>query len=131
MAEWSIATVLKTVNVKAFAGSNPVLSFLNTMTKEQAEAIQSRIEYMNRHYAPIKLTFKMYPSERRNDEGNWFVSIVYNYTENDWMALFGLCHSYHDVMDKLSGVEFGFEAVQAYQEEYGNLKFAQSDVPLG
>ena len=24
MAEWSIATVLKTVNVKAFAGSNPV-----------------------------------------------------------------------------------------------------------
>ena len=27
VAEWSIATVLKTVNVKAFAGSNPVLSF--------------------------------------------------------------------------------------------------------
>ena len=101
------------------------------MTKEQAEAIKNRIEYMNRHYAPIKFTFKMYPSERRNDEGNWFVSIVYNYTENEWMALFGLCYSYHDVMDKLSGVEFGFEAVQAYQEENGNLKFAQSDVPLG
>ena len=101
------------------------------MTKHQAEAIQSRIEYMNRHYAPIKLAFKMYPSERRNDEGNWFVSIVYNYTENDWLALFGLCHSYHDVMHKLSGVEWGFEAVQAYQEENGNIKFAQSDVPLG
>ena len=101
------------------------------MTKQQAEAIQSRIEYMNRHYAPIKLTFKMHPSEHRNDEGNWFVSIVYNYTENEWMALFGMCYSYADVMDKLSGVEFGFEAVQAYQEEYGNLKFAQSEVPLG
>ena len=101
------------------------------MTKEQAEKIQSRIEYMNRHYAPIKFTFKMHPSERRNDEGNWFVSIVYNYTENDWMALFGMCYSYHDVMDKLSGVEFGFEAVQAYQEEHGNIKFAQSELPLG
>jgi hypothetical protein len=28
-------------------------------------------------------------------------------------------------------VEWGFEAVQAYQEEYGNLKFSQSDLPLG
>jgi hypothetical protein len=28
-------------------------------------------------------------------------------------------------------LQFGFEAVQAYQEEYGNLKFSQSDVPLG
>ena len=101
------------------------------MTKEQAEEIQSRIEYMNRHYAPIKLTFKMHPSEHRNDEGNWFVSIVYNYTENEWLALFGMCYSYAQVMDKLNGVIWGFEAVQAYQEEYGNLKFAQSDVPLG
>ena len=86
---------------------------------------------MNRHYAPIKLNFKMYPSERPNDDGNWFVSIVYNYTENEWMALFGMCYSYAEVMDKLSGLQFGFEAVQAYQEEYGNLKFSQSDVPLG
>ena len=101
------------------------------MIKIQAEEIKTRIEYMNRHYAPIKLNFKMYPSERLNDEGNWFVSIVYNYTENEWMALFGMTHSYADVMDKLSGVAFGFEAVQAYQEEYGNLKFSQSDVPLG
>ncbi len=53
---------------------------------------------MNRHYAPIKLTFKMYPSERLNDEGNWFVSIVYNYTENEWMALFGMCYSYAQVI---------------------------------
>ena len=50
------------------------------MTIEEAEEIKSRIEYMNRHYAPIKFTFKMHPSEHRNDEGNWFVSIVYNYT---------------------------------------------------
>jgi hypothetical protein len=42
-----------------------------------------------------------------------------------------MTHSYADVMDKLSGVVFGFEAVQAYQEEYGNLKFSQSDLPLG
>ena len=97
------------------------------MTKSEAEAIKTRIEYMNRHYAPIKLTFKMYPSERLNDDGNWFVSIVYNYTENDWMALFGINYSYLDVMAKLSGVEWGFEAVQAYQEENGTLVFENSN----
>lgn len=101
------------------------------MTKAQAEQIKTRIEYINRHYAPIKLNFKMYQSERPNDDDNWFVSIVYNYTENEFMALFGMCYNYAEVMDKLSGLAFGFEAVQAYQEEYGNLKFAQSDVPLG
>ena len=101
------------------------------MTKYQAEEIQSRIEFMNRHYAPIKLNFKMYPSERPNDDDNWWITIVYNYTENEWLSLFSMNHSYAQVMDKLNGVEWGFEAVQAYQEEYGNIKFSQSDVPLG
>jgi hypothetical protein len=101
------------------------------MTKHQAEEIQSRIEFMNRHYAPIKLTFKMHPSERPNDDDNWFVSIVYNYTENEFMALFGMCYSCAEVMDKLSGLAFGFEAVQAYQEEHGNIKFSQSELPFG
>ena len=101
------------------------------MTITEAEEIQSRIEFMNRHYAPIKLTFKMHPSEHLHDDGNWFVSVVYNYTDNEWLSLFGMNHSYAQVMDKLNGVEWGFEAVQAYQEEYGNLKFSQSDVPLG
>ena len=41
-------------------GSNPVLPIKeNTMTKAQAEKIKTRIEYINRHYAPIKLNFKM------------------------------------------------------------------------
>jgi hypothetical protein len=40
-------------------------------------------------------------------------------------------HSYAQVMDKLNGVEWGFEAVQAYQEEHGKLKFSQSELPLG
>ena len=101
------------------------------MTKAQAEEIQSRIEDINKRYAPIKLNFKMYPSEHRHDDGNWFVTIVYNYTENEWFTLFGMNHSYAQVMDKLNGVEWGFEAVQAYQEEYGNLKFSQSELPLG
>jgi hypothetical protein len=101
------------------------------MIKIQAEEIKTKIEYMNRHYTPIKLNFKMYQSERPNDDGNWFVSIVYNYTENEFMALFGMCYNYAEVMDKLSGLQFGFEAVQAYQEEHGNLKFSQSELPLG
>ena len=101
------------------------------MTITEAEEIQSRIEFMNRHYAPIKLTFKMHPSEHLHDDGNWFVSVVYNYTDNEWLSLFGMNHSYAQVMDKLNGVEWGFEAEQAYQEEHGNLKFSQSELPLG
>jgi hypothetical protein len=34
-------------------------------------------------------------------------------------------------MDKLSGFQFGLEAVEAFQEEHGNIKFSQSDLPLG
>jgi hypothetical protein len=93
------------------------------MEKFQAEEIKSRIEYINRKYAPIKLTFKMMPSEHRGDDDNWFVTIVYNYTENEWMTFYGITQSYAQVMDKLAGLEFGLEAVQAYQEEYGELKF--------
>ena len=65
----------------------------------------------------------MYPSLHPYDDDNYFVTIVYNYTENEWMTFFGMNHSYLQVMDKLAGLEFGLEAVQAYQEEYGNLKF--------
>ena len=101
------------------------------MTKEQAEEIKTRIEDINKRSAPIKLNFKMYPSLHPYDDDNWFVTIVYNYTENEWFALFSMNHSYAQVMEKLNGVEWGFEAVQAYQEEYGNLKFSQSDLPLG
>ena len=93
------------------------------MTKVQAEEIKSKIEYINENYAPIKLSFKMFPSLHKYDDDNYFVTIVYNYTENEWMTFFGMNHSYLQVMDKLAGLEFGLEAVQAYQEEYGNLKF--------
>ena len=101
------------------------------MTRTEAEEIKNRIEDINKRYAPIKLNFKMHPSLHPYNDDNWFVSIVYNYTENDFMPLFGMCYSYAEVMDKLSGLEFALEAVQAYQEEHGNLKFSQSDLPLG
>ena len=42
-----------------------------------------------------------------------------------------LVESYPAVPLTVDGVIFGFEAVQAYQEEHGNLKFSQSDLPLG
>ena len=91
------------------------------MTITEAEAIKTRIEYINKNYAPFKLTFQMYPSGHPHDDGNWFVTIVYNYTENDWMTFFSLIHSHAQVMDKLAGLEFGLEAVKAYNEEYGSL----------
>ncbi len=47
------------------------------------------------------------------------------------MTFASLDSSYNQINDKLSGFQFGLEAVEAYQEEYGNLKFSHSDVPLG
>jgi hypothetical protein len=62
---------------------------------------------------------------------NFAVTITFNYTENEWMEFYGINHIYAQVMDKLSGFQFGLEAVEAYQEENGNLKFSHSDLPLG
>jgi hypothetical protein len=47
------------------------------------------------------------------------------------MTFASLDSSYNQINDKLSGFQFGLEAVEAYQEENGNLKFSQSDAPLG
>jgi hypothetical protein len=41
------------------------------------------------------------------------------------MKFYGMNHNHSQVMDKLSGFIFGLEAVQAYQEEYGDLKFEE------
>ena len=95
------------------------------MTKSEAEEIKVRIEELNKLYAPIKLEFKMLESKHPYDDDNWFVTIVFNYTENEWMTFYGLIHSYIQVMDKLNGYQFALEAVKAYQEEHGNLNLAQ------
>ena len=71
----------------------------------------------------------MFKHISRTNEENWLVTIVYNYTENEWMAFATINPNYSHVLDRLTGFEFGMEAVQAYQEEYGNLKFSQSDAP--
>jgi len=47
------------------------------------------------------------------------------------MTFASLDSSYNQINDRLNGYQFGIEAVEAYQEENGNLKFSQSDVPLG
>jgi hypothetical protein len=91
------------------------------MTLEQAEEIKSVVDDINKKYAPIRLTFQMSPYF----EQSWFVTITYNYTENEWMKFYGMNHNHSQVMDKLSGFIFGLEAVQAYQEEYGDLKFEE------
>ena len=57
---------------------------------------------------------------------NFAVTITYNYTENEWMEFVSLGFNYNQVCDKLFGFAFALEAVLAYQEENGNLKFPQS-----
>ena len=112
------------------AGSSPVSSFSfleNTMTLAQANKIKIKVEVFNELYAPITLRFQMFSTS----ETNWAVSITYNYTPDDWMTFASLDSNYNQINDKLSGFQFGLEAVEAYQEEYGNLKFSHSDLPLG
>jgi hypothetical protein len=46
------------------------------------------------------------------------------------MTFASLDSSYNQINDRLSGFQFGIEAVEAYQEENGNLKFSHSDLPL-
>jgi hypothetical protein len=96
------------------------------MTLEQANKIRDRVDELNKLY-PIKLRFQMFSTSL----DNFAVTITFNYTENEWMEFYGINHIYAQVMDKLSGFQFGLEAVEAYQEEYGNIKFSHSDLPLG
>jgi hypothetical protein len=96
------------------------------MTLEQANKIRDRVDDLNKLY-PIKLRYQMVCTSL----DNFAVTITYNYTENEWMTFAGLGFNYNQILDKLSGFQFGLEAVEAYQEEHGNLKFSQSDLPLG
>jgi hypothetical protein len=97
------------------------------MTQTQANKIKSKVEAFNELYAPITLRYQMICTSL----DNFAVTITFNYTENEWMEFYGINHIYAQVMDKLDGYQFAMEAVQAYQEEHGNLKFSQSDLPLG
>jgi hypothetical protein len=97
------------------------------MTLAQANKIKIKVEVFNELYAPITLRFQMFSTS----ENNWAVTITYNYTENEWMTFVGLGFNCNQILDKLSGFQFAMEAVEAYQEEHGNLKFSHSDLPLG
>jgi len=97
------------------------------MTEAQANKIKIKVEVLNELYAPITLRFQMFSTS----ENNWAVTITYNYTENEWMTFVGLGLNCNQILDKLSGFQFAMEAVEAYQEEHGNLKFSHSDLPLG
>ena len=102
------------------------------MTQTEAEDIKIQIEELNKRFAPVELRFDMYRNDKYDSsEENWWVTIVYNYTPEEWMEFVTVGFNYNQVCDKLNGYEFGLESVKMYQEEYGNLKFSQSDLPLG
>ena len=95
------------------------------MTKVEAEEIKTKIEELNKSFSPIKLRFGMYRNEYNSAEDNWWVTIVYNYTENEWMEFVTVGFNYNQVCDKLSGFAFALESVKAYNEEYGELIFEE------
>jgi len=96
------------------------------MTLEQANKIRDRVDELNKLY-PIKLRYQMICTSL----DIFSVTITYNYTPDDFMTFASLDSSYNQINDRLNGYQFGIEAVQAYQEEHGNLKFSHSDLPLG
>ena len=74
------------------------------MTQKEAEDIKNRIEDINKRYAPITLNFDMYRNDKYDSsEDNWFVTIVYNYTENEWMEFVSMGFNYNQIIDKLFG----------------------------
>jgi hypothetical protein len=98
------------------------------MTQIEAEVIKAKIEEYNKRFAPINLSFDMFRNNKYDSsEDNWFVTIVYSYTENEWMEFVTLGFNYNQVLDKLFGFAFALEAVQAYQEEHGDIKFSLSE----
>jgi hypothetical protein len=92
------------------------------MTQTEAEHIKTKIEELNKRFSPVRLSFDMYRNKYDSEEDNWFVTIVYNYTENEWMEFVSLGFYYHQVCDKLFGFGFALETVKAYQEENGPLE---------
>ena len=95
------------------------------MTKVEAEEIKTKIEELNKSFSPIKLRFGMYRNEYNSAEDNWWVTIVYNYTENEWMEFVTVGFNYNQVCDKLFGFGFALESVKLYNEEYGELIFEE------
>lgn len=93
------------------------------MTKLEAEDIKKQIEELNKRFTPLELSFDMCRNNKYDSaEDNWFVTIVYSYTADEWMEFVSLGFNYNQVKDKLFGFAFGLESVKAYQEEIGNLK---------
>ena len=93
------------------------------MTQTEAEAIKAKVGDLNKRFAPIQFSFDMFRNNKYDSsEDNWFVTIVFNYNENEWMEFVSLGFYYHQVCDKLFGFGFALEAVKAYQEENGPLE---------
>lgn len=92
------------------------------MTKVQAEVIKSRVAELNKLYAPMVLRFDMI----NTSQDIWAVTIVFNYTPDEWFTFISLGMNFSEVYDKLSGWQYTLEAVQAYQEEHGTLIFENS-----
>ena len=92
------------------------------MTQIEAEKIKTTIEELNKLYAPMVLFFDMFRNPKEDHDDNWFVTIVYHVTPDDWFTFVSLGFDYQAVSNKLNGYQFALEAIQAYQEEYGNIK---------
>jgi len=95
------------------------------MTQEQAQTLKNKVEELNKLYAPMVLHFDMYRNPKEDHDDNWFVTIVYHVTPDDWFTFVSLGFDYQAVSNKLNGYQFALEAVKAHQDEYGNLNLAQ------
>ena len=86
------------------------------MTKEQANIIKNTIEEINKN-SSIVLLFDMARNSRDDSEDNWFVTIIYHITENEWIDFVSLGFNFNQVQDKLLGWKYALEATKYFQEQ--------------
>ena len=87
------------------------------MTQTDANKIRDRVDELNKLY-PIKLRYQFIETGALMGA----VTIVYNYTPDEWMEFCSFEFNCNKILDKLSGFQFAMEAILAYQEECGNIK---------
>ena len=87
------------------------------MTKEQAEVIKNTIEEINKNSSIILLFDMAQNSRYDSSEDNWFVTIIYHITENEWIEFVSLGFNFNQVQDKLFGWKCALEATKYFQEQ--------------
>ena len=74
------------------------------MTQLEAEEIKTIVGELNKLYHPITLSFDMYRNPKEDHDDNWFVTIVYHVTPDDWFTFVSLGFNFEMVSCNLMDI---------------------------